>query len=163
MKSEEKRMILILIVVAVVIIGCLFIWKNSNSEKAETNKGQEVSQTPKQEEEKEEEFVQDLDDGSKLNVSEKLQESKNIDGLEITNIQLREVNGITTLLADVQNKSNSQTELKTVKIEILDKSGNVITDLIGVIDPIPAQGKVQLNAGVTADVANAYDFRISKP
>ena len=35
-------------------------------------------------------------------------------------------------------------------------------ELKGIIDPIEANGKVQLNMAVTADVANAYDFRISE-
>ena len=50
----------------------------------------------------------------------------------------------------------------TVKVEILDKQGNVITRLLGPIDSIPSGGTVKLNVAVTADVANAYDFRISE-
>ena len=48
-----------------------------------------------------------------------------------------------------------------VKIEILDNSGKVITDVQGIIDPMKAGEKVQLNVAVSADVANAYDFRIN--
>ena len=79
-----------------------------------------------------------------------------------SNIQLKETGGITTLLADVKNTTGVETEDKTVKVEILDKQGNVITRLLGPIDSIPAGGTVKLNVAVTADVANAYDFRISE-
>lgn len=148
MKSSEKKLILMIIVIGVIIIGGIKIFKN------DANKV--VS-----EEDNQEEYVQKLEDGSKLNISQKLQKTKTLDGLEITNIQLKEINGITTLLADVNNKSNNQVNEKKVKVDVLDKSGNIITTLKGIIDVIPAGGSVQLNMAVTADVANAYDFKIS--
>ena len=43
----------------------------------------------------------------------------------------------------------------------VNKNGNVITTLKELIEKIPLNGKIQLNMAVTADVANAYDFRIS--
>ena len=109
-----------------------------------------------------EQYVQNTPDGSNVNVSDTLHKTKTLDGLEISNIQLKEVGGITTLLADVENKSGSATSDKMIKVEVLDKSGNTITTLKGVIDAMPAGKKVQLNIAVTADVSNAYDFRISE-
>ena len=108
-----------------------------------------------------EEYVQELDDGSKLNVSGELQKTKYLDGLEISNIQLKENGGITTLLADINNKSGADVRNKKIKVEILDKEGKVITTLKELIEKIPSNEKIQLNMAVTADVANAYDFRIS--
>ena len=61
----------------------------------------------------------------------------------------------------MENKTGKATERKMVKIDILDNSGNVITDVQGVMDPMKAGEKVQLNTAVSADVANAYDFRIN--
>lgn len=155
MRKEEKRLILILVLITVVVIGVVWAITNNNKKKQENNTN------VVQEENKTEEYVQKLEDGSKLNVSDELQKSKKIDGLEITNIQLREIGGITTLLADVSNKTGSATNDKMVKVEVLDKSGNTIVTLRGLIDAMPADGSVQLNMAVTADVANAYDFKIS--
>ena len=153
MRREEKRLIIIVILIGVVIIGGLLIWKN--------NKGEKYNENVMQIEENEvEEYVQKLEDGSKLNVSEELRKEKEIEGLEITNIQLKETRGITTLLAEVENTSGKISEEKKVQVEILNKKGEVITTLKGRIDKIGVGEKVQLNMSVTADVANAYDFRI---
>ena len=152
MKSSEKKMILVIILIGVVIIGGLLLWQK---------KGNNKTNVAESEDSNVEEYVQKLEDGSKLNVSEELQKTKTLDELEITNIQLKEIGGITTLLADVNNKGSVQTEEKKVKVEILDKNGETITTLKGIIDKIPAGESVQLNMAVTADVANAYNFRIS--
>ena len=152
MKSSKKKMILVIILIGVVIIGGLLLWQK---------KGNNKTNVAESEDSNVEEYVQKLEDGSKLNVSEELQKTKTLDELEITNIQLKEIGGITTLLADVNNKGSVQTEEKKVKVEILDKNGETITTLKGIIDKIPAGESVQLNMAVTADVANAYNFRIS--
>ena len=102
-----------------------------------------------------------MEDGSKLNVSDELQKTKTLDGLEITNIQLKKIGGITTLLADVNNKSSIQIEERKIKVDIVDKNGETITTLRGIVDKILAEGSIQLNIAVTADVSNAYDFIIS--
>lgn len=155
MRKEEKRLIIILVLITVVVIGVVWGITNHNKNKKDNNTN------VTEQENVVEEYVQKLEDGSKLNVSDKLQKSKKLDGLEITNIQLREIGGITTLLADVSNKTGSATTDKMVKVEVLDKSGNTIVTLRGLIDAMPADGNVQLNMAVTADVANAYDFKIS--
>lgn len=156
-KTNEKgitRITLILGAIGVVLVAIL-IWSmvRNNSKKEEL--GSNVNQNVK------EEFVQNLSDGSKLNVSEQLQKTKKVDGLEFTNIQLREVGGITTLLADVTNTNKSTVARKIVTIDILDKTGNKITSSRAVIEDLAAGAKYQLNASVTADVANAYDFRVN--
>ena len=155
--SKGTKTILIIIEIWVVILVSVVIIKNAGKE-------DKIAEAPEVTEENtvEEEFVEKLADGSKLNKSEELKEEKKLGTLSIGNIQLREVGGITTLLADVVNPTNTETERKKVKVEILDKQGEVITELKGIIDPIEANGKVQLNMAVTADVANAYDFRISE-
>ena len=157
-KARKERGVsaLTLVVIVLAVIMIIIIMVNTFRKKEQDNVG------PVQGTEQEEEYVQELPDGSKLNKSEELQKTKKVNGLEISNIQLRETGGITTLLADVKNTTNKETEDKTVKVDILDKQGNVITRLLGPIDSIPAGGTVKLNVAVTADVANAYDFRISE-
>ena len=157
-KLRKERGVSILTLVVVVLIAIMIIiilvnaFRKKGQENVDATQGTEQGQ----------EYVQTLSDGSKLNKSEELQKTKKVNGLEISNIQLRETGGITTLLADVKNTTNKETEDKTVKVDILDKQGNVITRLLGPIDSIPAGGPVKLNVAVTADVANAYDFRISE-
>lgn len=157
MKYEDKKTIIILVLFAVIVVAIICIIGSimKKTSKVETEIAKQNTETDI------EKYVQKLEDGSKLNVSDELRKTKNVEGLEISNIQLKEIGGITTLLADVENKTGKATERKMVKIDILDNSGNVITDVQGVMDPMKAGEKVQLNTAVSADVANAYDFRIN--
>lgn len=138
--------IAIVLVVLVVIIG-------GKSEKTVDVDGET--------ENRKEEYTQKLEDGSKLNVSEELKKTKTLDGIEITNIQLKETGGITTLLAEAENKTKQKIGEKMVAIDILNKKGEKITTVKGIVDEVEPGEKVQLNISVTADVANAYDFKIS--
>ena len=86
MKKKEKRLILVLIAILVIvlIIG-LFIKKNKNKENEIQNQNTATD----------EKFVQVLEDGTKLNKSSKFNETKNIDGIEISNIQFTYKDGQT--------------------------------------------------------------------
>lgn len=152
MRKNEKKTLLITIIIGVIIIGGLILW--TNSRKAKPTSGNETNTNT-------EEFVEVLEDGSKLNKSEKFSKTKKLDGLEIRDIQFREIGGITTLLATVENKSGKAVEKRWIKVDVLDKSGNTITTVRGIINAMNAGETTQLNMGVTADVANAYDFKVS--
>ena len=151
MKKKEKRMILIIVLVGVLIIGGLLIWKNGRK----NNDEQGVNQ-PK------EEFVQVLEDGTKLNISNKLKEEKTIKGLKIGNIQLTEQNGQSVLLADVRNEGTQDVEMFLINIILVDKTGKEIATIPGIVSPVKAGATVQLNAGITEDYANAYDFKVEQ-
>ena len=152
MRKNEKKTLLITIIVGVIIIGGLILW--TNSRKSKPTSGNETNTNT-------EEFVEVLEDGSKLNKSEEFSKTKKLDGLEIRDIQFREIGGITTLLATVENKSGKAVEKRWIKVDVLDKSGNTITTVRGIINAMNAGETTQLNMGVTADVANAYDFKVS--
>ena len=151
MKKKEKRMILIIVLVGALIIGGLLIWKN-----AAKNNNEEGPQQPK------EEFVQVLEDGTKLNISNKLKEEKTIKGLKIGNIQLTEQNGQSVLLADVRNEGTQDVEMFLINIILVDKEGKEIATIPGIVSPVKAGATVQLNAGITEDYANAYDFKVEQ-
>ena len=149
MKKSEKKMILILVIVSILIIGV--IWLVTRPKKEEIVENEVV-----------EEFVQVLDDGTKLNTSSKLQEEKTINGLKIGNIQLTEKNGQLVLLADVTNPTEKDSEIFLIDIILYDKTGKEIATVPGIVSPIKAGGKTQLNAGITEKYANAYDFKVVK-
>lgn len=158
MRSEEKRLIIILVIITIVVIGGLAIWKGRQKEEMDQGRLNETTQGG---EKIEEVYVQNMQDGSKVNISDEIRKTKTLDGLEITNIKLKEKGGLSTLLADVENKTGRTSEEKLIKVEILDKTGKVMAELRGVIDRMEAGEKVELNINATVDVANAYDFRIS--
>ena len=115
MTNEERKIIITIAIIGLIIIGVFAIVKH-NKNKAIQNNTNVVSTSQNTEQ-----YVQNTPDGSKVNVSDTLHKTITLDGLEISNIQLKEVGGITTLLADVENKSGSATSDKMIKVEVLDK------------------------------------------
>ena len=152
MKKKEKRLILVLIAILVIvlIIG-LFIKKNKNKENEIQNQNNPTD----------EKFVQVLEDGTKLNKSSKFNETKNIDGIEISNIQFTYKDGQTVLLADVINSSGKAVDMTLLDIKLLDEQGNEIITVGGIISPMQVGETTQLNASMTMDYANAYDVEIT--
>lgn len=152
MKKKEKRLILVLIAILVIvlIIG-LFIKKNKNKENEIQNQNTATD----------EKFVQVLEDGTKLNKSSKFNETKNIDGIEISNIQFTYKDGQTVLLANVTNNTGKAVDITLLDIKLLDEQGNEIVTVGGIISPMQVGETTQLNASMTMDYANAYDVEIT--
>lgn len=154
MKENEKKLILILFIVLIIAIIIFGLNKEENKDKIE-NKNIEIQNNIT------EEFVQVLEDGTKLNTSSKLKETKQIGVYKFENIQLTEQDGQSVLLADVTNISQSETRAKLVDVILLDKDGNEIVKLEGgIISPLEPGGKTQFNSSMTFDFANAYDLEI---
>lgn len=153
MKSSEKKLVIILLVILAIIAVVFFITRRWNAGEENVIQNTESNAVV-------EEFVQVLEDGTKLNTSTKLSETKNVNGLEIGNIQLTNSNGQTVLLADVTNNSGAATDLTLLDIILLDKDGNELGKVGGIISPLEVGGKTQLNASMMMDYANAYDFKI---
>lgn len=152
MKKKERRMILLLIIVSIIIIAILV--------KVRNGKAEEGAITDEQQSEQIEEFIEVAEDGTKVNKSEKLAETKTFENYEISNIQLTENNEESLILADVKNIGATKTEVRLVDITLLNKEGDEITTIGGIIGEIEPGQVVQLNASATTDFANAYDFSI---
>ena len=151
MKKEEKRMICILLIILVVTIVGLTMWRNSKNKEQQN-----------EEEVQEEKYVQVLEDGTRLNISEKLKETKTIEGIEINNIQLTEQGGQTMLLAQATNKNTVDSPVMGINIIVVDKEGKEVGKIQGVVSPLKAGETKQLNINTQDDYANAYDFSITK-
>ena len=157
MKKNEKILIgvLVLAVIIVILIG-VFLKKDDEEVVAQDPSTQQQGEN----QEEEEKYTTELDDGTKINTSEEFNSSKTYKDLSISNIQFTERDDMSVLLADVTNNGTSAHEPEIVKITILGDNEEVITEIKPVIGDIEAGETVQLNASVTADVANAKDFRI---
>lgn len=149
MKKKEKRMLLILIIVSALIISIIWLITRGGKDKEVV-----AENTVK------EEFVQVLDDGTKLNISSKLNETKKLGNFEIGNIQLTHKNGMSVVLADVVNKGSAVTNWTIIEVTLLDKNGNTINVLEGVIEDLQPGESTQLNMQTSSDYANAYDFTV---
>ena len=153
MKKKEKRMILILLVILVIAIVIFAVTKNKKGNN--NNENTEVENKPV------EEFVQVLEDGTKLNTSTKFNESREVNGFKFENIQFTEQNGQSVLLADVTNNTEEAiTDYTLVDVILYDKNGQEIITLGGIISPLQPGEKTQFNMSSTLDYANAYDFKI---
>ena len=161
-KSLLLKIILVIIIIGVIALIVMNITKgakkNSNKEEANT---EGLQNQEEREENVVEEFVQQTDDGTKVNVGSKLIEDKEIEGLTFTNIQLTEKDNQSTLLADVKNTSENDIEdYINLDITFLNEDNEEIATISGIISPLKVGETTQLNAGLTQDIANAYSMEI---
>ncbi len=126
------------------------------------NKGKKEVQQPQNVQVNEEKYTEVLDDGTKINTSEEFNNKKRYKSLEISNIQYTEKDGMSVLLADVKNMGSTKHEIEIVRITILGENGEEITKIKPVIGNIEPGETIKLNASITADVANAKDFKIEE-
>ena len=164
MKSKSNQKGITLIALPLIIVGVVLlvgILLNFVFKKEDAPSNQQTVGGANQEQESNE-FVYEMEDGSKLNVSEELQKTKTIGNLKVSNIQLKETNGITTLLADVENTGKEESKEKILQIQVIDKNGKEITTIRCPIDSVKPGEKVQLNTSITANIANAYDFIVKE-
>ena len=154
MPKKEKRGLLILIIgVAVIIAVMVMIFGNKKEPVEEQNGGNEA---PK------EEFVQTLEDGTRLNTSTKLQETKRIEGLEISDFQVTARNNATELLGTIRNVSSSTQGNFLANVKVVDKQGKELTTVQVLIPEIGPGESTPLISSANFDYANAYDFSISR-
>lgn len=153
-KKKEKRMIVILLIILIVAIA-VFIINN--------NKGKENEKNAKNayENEDTEEFVQVLEDGTKINTSEQLSKTKQIGTYKFENIQLAEQNNQTVLLANVTNTGSEATEMQLVDVTLLNKNGEEVITIGGIIEALEPGANTQFNSSMTLDYSNVYDFKIT--
>ena len=157
MKNKEKRMILILLVILIIAIVIFVVSKNLNKE----SKTKENGSTTQQENTEPEEFVQVLEDGTKLNTSTELNKEKQVGNYKFENMQLTTQDNQTVLLADVTNTGSNKTDIQLVDVTLLDKDGNEIITVGGIISQLEPGEKTQFNTSMTLDYANTYGFKIT--
>ena len=153
MKRNERKWILVLVTITVLLIIVLIV-KNSKKEVTKENSKQLGANT--------QEYVQVLENGTKLNTSTKLKETKMLDSLEIGNIQLTNKNGQSVLLADVKNTGSMETQVMLINIVLLDETGTEIATVPGIISPLKVGESTQLNTSMQQDYTGIYDFRVVK-
>lgn len=160
--KKKKIRIPIFLIIIILIIGIVIGINQINKEDKENENQIQNEVTEKKEDKIKEKYIQLLEDGSKLNISEKLRKNKKIDGLVLKDIQLTYKNGVTTLLTNVENTSKEKSKQKVVEVTLVDENKEKIYTLQGIIEEVEAGGTKQLNCSITADFANAYDFTIKE-
>ena len=156
-KKERKRILILVIIVAVIIVAMVVSMNKKGKQMAEnsgeTNEKPAVSN---------EEYVQTLDDGTRLNTSTKLQETKKIEGLEISANQVTAKDNATELLGTIKNTSSTKKGNFLADIKVVDKDKKEIVKAQVLIPELEAGESTKLIISTNFDYANAYDFSISK-
>lgn len=145
-KISIKAWVVVAIILIIIIVAVIVNINKKN--KHETTENDENS------------YVEEIADGIRINKSTKLNESKLVNGLLISNIQLTESDGMTTLLADVTNKTEQKTSFKKLRIILLDENENEISSMIAFLNDINAGETTQLNVSTTSNYIKAYDFKV---
>ena len=153
--SKDTKGALIIIGVAIIITVGIFFITRGKGKKGEVEIGEEKNIV-------EEEFVNVLSDGTKLNTSDKLQEKKKVGGLEVSKFQLTEQGNSTILLGTITNTSSTEQGGYDVEIVVVDKTGKELGRIPAYIKKLQPGESTQLNTGITGDYANAYNFSINK-
>lgn len=162
MKSHEKKVIGALIAIFVVIIIILLFTRGGNNNQPQKQASQSTTQQGNQSTVKTEENVKIVNGDTKLNNSNNFNETKIFEDLEISGVQLTEKGGVTQFIATVKNLSKSTNGDFAVKLPILDRDGNIITEAHGYIAKLEPGQSTQLSISKTFDYANAYDYKIEK-
>lgn len=155
MKKKEKQIIGVLVLITIFIIVIAIVVRSINKNKENTTENQEENIVT-------EEFVDVLDDGTRVNKSDKLHETKIFDEMEISNFSLTEKENVTLLLGTITNTSSEVKGDYPINIKVIDKDGNEIITVAAYIGKLEPGERCELNTSATFDYANAYDIEISK-
>ena len=107
-------------------------------------------------------YVKKSEDGTKINISPKINQDMKLNELDIKNIQLTCKIGITTLLADVSNNTNKDSEIKNINIKLLDESNKEIRTVSGYIPALKIGETTKLNVSMSSNLIVAYDIKFSE-
>ena len=155
-KKKRKSILALGAIIILIIIGIILI--TTLSQNSKNTKEEELNQNQSSNQES---YVEEIEDGIKINKSTKLNEAKEVDGLQISNIQLTTEGGMTTLLADVTNNSGAKTPVKQIEITLVREDGSEIAKITGIINELEVGATTQLNISTTSDYVEAYDFLVS--
>ena len=165
-KNKKILIAIFLIIILIIIITYTLIPKTNKKEN--TNQVENNQTEQEVEQEMPEYSLIDMNNtenakingGSKENTSVKLAEEKTYKGMKVKNIKLIAEGGITRLTATVENTTTENYEGGEITIIFIKEDGTEYARLEGVLPAIDSGKTNELDAGTTADIANAYDFRI---
>lgn len=144
--KKKKKVIFIIGIVLVILLVILV----SSYIKNTIEKNKQINQ-----------IVQNLEDGTKLNISKKLNKTKKIKEFEISDIQLTKDEEQTKLYAIVTNKGKEKTEMTLINIDFYDKDNKKMGSTIGIISPLEPSATTQLNVSTQGDYIEANNFKIT--
>lgn len=140
-----------ILIIAIILVVAIVAGVKSRKKETTNNANQGAS---------EEKYVEVLEDGTKVNKSNKLSEAKKVGNFEISDIKLSDKQGLSTLTATAKNTSSTKTKLCELEITLVDDQKNTLGKIKGMLMPVEPGQTTKLTTQVTDDYANAYDFSV---
>lgn len=156
-KSKKIRIVIFVIIIIIVFIICFKILSKKDIDNTENNEKEFVLYDSSIAD-----YVKTSEDGTKINISPKINQDMKLNELDIKNIQLTCKNGITTLLADVSNNTNKDSEMKNINIKFLDENNKEIRTVSGYIPALKIGETTKLNVSMSSNLIIAYDIEFSE-
>ena len=153
MKKQEKRMLLILVIVSALIITIIWFATRNKENNNVGGTTENVEQG---------EFTKVEADGTIVNTSEKLKQTKENLGFSITNINFVKKGNETILTARVTNNTGEAQGDFLGQIVLLDKSRKEIGRIPVMISETQNGEAIDVETSITESYANSYDFRLEK-
>jgi len=151
MTKKEKKKIFKIIGILVLIIIILFVIKSITKNKE--NDGETLTKQA---------YVEIQEDGTNLNTSDKLKQTKKLGELEFSNISLTSKDGQSYITADVKNTSSSNLGNKFIHLTIVDDKNETLSSVTIYLGNIKPEETITINSIPSSDFANAYDFLITE-
>ena len=156
MRKVRKIIIIgVIIIIACIVSANIFLKKEIKNTKINENKFEVYDSSIAN-------YVKQTNDGTKINISPKINQDMKLNELDIKNIQLTCKNGITTLLADIFNNTNKDSEIQHINIKLLDKENKEIRTVRGYIPALKIGETTKLNVSMSSNLITAYDIEFSK-
>ncbi len=161
-KKVNFKIIAIVISIFIIIILGVILYKNKTKTKQEQNENQQ--ETTEQERigliDMNNTENAKIENGIKQNTSQNILKDRNLNGIEITEIQLNAQEGISHFTATVKNNTSKDFAGGVAKITFTNKDGNTYAELEVYIPEMKTEATNSIDASTTADIANAYNFSI---
>lgn len=161
-KKVNFKIIAIVIAIFIIIILGVILYKNKTKTKQEQNENQQ--ETTEQERigliDMNNTENAKIENGKKQNTSENILKDRNLNGIEITEIQLNAQEGISHFTATVKNNTSKDFAGGVAKITFTNKDGSTYAELEVYIPEMKTEATNSIDASTTADIANAYNFSI---
>lgn len=163
-KKVNFKIIAIVIAIFIIIILGVILYKNKNKTKTKQEQNENQQETTEQERigliDMNNTENAKIENGIKQNTSENILKDRNLNGIEITEIQLNAQEGISHFTATVKNNTSKDFAGGVAKITFTNKDGNTYAELEVYIPEMKTEATNSIDASTTADIANAYNFSI---
>lgn len=151
--SKNKKILIIVGVVLIVLLGLVLalVFQSRRVKQTKNNGIIDMNNNSN---------VEITKDNRKNNVSEKIKESRDLDGIEIKDIELYATADISYFKANVTNTKSSNFTGGIAIVTFKNKDGEELDSLEVYIPALDANQSNAINASTTKDIANAYDLDI---